>query len=79
MQDVRVRMATRAAATEMPTLGERLAGTAAGIEPAQIARTRAESAMAQNKQGAPDIMKSIEKILNQLSSAPLVTSGAGGS
>jgi len=79
MQDVRVRMATRAAATEMPTLGERLAGTAAGIEPAQIARTRAESAMAQNNQGAPDIMKSIEKILNQLSSAPLVTSGAGGS
>jgi len=79
MQDVRVRMATRAAATEMPTLGERLAGTAAGIEPAQIARTRAESAMAQNKQGVPDIMKSIEKILNQLSSAPLVTSGAGGS
>jgi hypothetical protein len=31
------------------------------------------------QQGAPDIMKNIEKILNQLSSAPLVTSGAGGS
>ena len=79
MQDVRVRMATRAAATEMPTLGEKLAGTAAGIEPAQIARSRSEAVMAGNKQGAPDIMKSIEKILNQLSSAPLVTSGAGGS
>ncbi|NBX97765.1 hypothetical protein EBQ81_02765, partial [bacterium] len=79
---VRVRMATRAAASENPTLGERLAGTAAGIEPAQIARSRAESQMKDfsgKQQGAPDIMKNIEKILNQLSSAPLVTSGAGGS
>jgi len=79
MQDVRVRMATRVAATEMPTLGEKLAGTAAGIEPAQVARSRSEAVMASNKQGAPDIMKSIETILNKLSSAPLVTSGAGGS
>jgi len=82
MQDVRVRMATRAAASENPTLGERLGGTAAGIEPAQIARSRAESQMKDfsgKQQGAPDIMKNIEKILNQLSSAPLVTSGAGGS
>jgi len=82
MADVRNRMATRAAASEMPTLGEKLAGTAAGIEPAQIARSRSESQMkdfAGKQQGAPDIMRSIEKILNQLSSAPLVTSGAGGS
>jgi len=82
MADVRNRMATRAAASEMPTLGEKLAGTAAGIEPAQIARSRAESQMKDfrgKQQGAPDIMANIEKILKQLSSAPLVTSGAGGS
>jgi hypothetical protein len=85
MQDVRVRMATRQAASEMPTLGEKLAGTASGIDPAQIARSRSEASMAKedryNKEekGMPDIMKNIEKILNQLSSAPLVTSGAGGS
>jgi len=78
MQDVRVRMATRVAATEMPTLGEKLAGTAAGIEPAQVARSRAEEAMTGNKQGLPNIMKSIETILNKLASAPLVTSGSGG-
>jgi hypothetical protein len=74
-QDVRKRMASRVAAGEMPTLGERLQGTAAGIEPAQVARTRAESAMASQNKEIPDLMKSIEKILNQLSSAPLVTSG----
>lgn len=82
MADVRNRMASRAAASEMPTLGEKLAGTAAGIEPAQIARSRSESQMKDfsgKQQGAPDIMRNIEKILNQLSSAPLVTSGAGGS
>jgi hypothetical protein len=79
MQDVRVRMATRVAATEMPTLGEKLAGTAAGIEPAQIARSRSEATMSKEKKEIPEIMRDIEKILNQLSSAPLVTSGAGGS
>jgi hypothetical protein len=78
MQDVRGRMATRVAATEMPTLGEKLAGTAAGIEPAQVARSRAEEAMTGDKKGLPDIMKSIETILNKLASAPLVTSGSGG-
>jgi len=77
MQDVRVRMATRVAAGEMPTLAEKLSGTASGVEPAQLARSRSEESMSKNKQVAPDIMKSIEKILNQLSSAPLVTSGAG--
>jgi len=79
MQDVRVRMATRAAATEMPTLADRLAGTAAGIEPAQVARSRSEAVMASNKQGAPDIMKNIEDILVKVTQAPIVTSAAGGS
>jgi hypothetical protein len=66
MQDVRVRMATRQAAGEMPSLGEKLSGTASGIEPAQIARSRAEAGMTENKQGLPDIMKNIEKILQSL-------------
>lgn len=79
MQDVRVRMATRAAATEMPTLADRLAGTAAGIDPAQVARSRSEAVMASNKQGAPDIMKNIEDILVKVTQAPIVTSAAGGS
>ena len=74
-QDVRKRIAQRVAAGETPTLGERLQGTAAGIEPAQVARTRAESSMATQGKEIPDLMRSIEKILNQLSSAPLVTSG----
>lgn len=74
-QDVRKRMASRVAAGEMPTLGERLQGTAAGIEPAQVARSRAESTMASQNKEIPDLMRSIEKILVQLSSAPLVTSG----
>jgi hypothetical protein len=52
-----------------------LQGTAAGIEPAQVARSRAESAMASQNKEIPDLMRSIEKILVQLSSAPLVTSG----
>jgi len=74
-QGVRNRIAQRVAAGEAPTLGERLQGTAAGIEPAQVARTRAESSMASQDKAIPDLMRSIEKILNQLSSAPLVTSG----
>jgi len=79
MQDVRVRMATRVAATEMPSLAERLAGTASGVEPAQISRSRSEATMSKEGKGIPEIMRNIEKILNQLLSAPLVTSGAGGS
>jgi tetratricopeptide (TPR) repeat protein len=74
-QDLRKRIASRVAAGETPTLGERLQGTAAGIEPAQVARSRAESAMASQNKEIPDLMRSIEKILVQLSSAPLVTSG----
>lgn len=78
MQDVRVRMATRAAATENPTLADRLAGTASGIEPAQIARSRSEAVMASNKQGAPDVLKNIETILQKVTTTPIVTSAAGG-
>jgi hypothetical protein len=74
-QDVLKRIARRTAAADTPTLGERLQGTAAGIEPAQVARSRAESAMASQNKEIPDLMRSIEKILVQLSSAPLVTSG----
>jgi tetratricopeptide (TPR) repeat protein len=74
-QDLRKRIASRVAAGETPTLGERLQGTAAGIEPAQVARSRAESTMASQNKEIPDLMRSIEKILVQLSSAPLVTSG----
>ncbi|NBW11731.1 MAG: hypothetical protein EBR82_27235 [Caulobacteraceae bacterium] len=77
-EDVRKRMAQRTAATEMPTLGERLQGTASGIEPARIARSRSEASMASQNKEVPNLMRSIEKILNELSSAPLVTSGAGG-
>lgn len=76
-EDVRRRIAERVAAGEAPTLGERLQGTASGIEPAQIARSRAEASMERQGKSMPDLMNSIEKILNQLSSAPLVTSGAG--
>lgn len=76
-QDVRKRLASRVAAREMPSLGEKLQGTAAGLDPAQVARSRAESAMGAKGKEAPDLLKSIEKILSQLSSAPLVTSGAG--
>lgn len=74
-QDVRKRIAQRVAAGENPTLAERLQGTAAGIEPAQVARSRAEASMESQNKAIPDLMRSIEKILNQLSSAPLVTSG----
>lgn len=75
-QDVRKRIAQRVAAGETPTLGEKLQGTAAGIEPAQVARSRAEASMASQNKAIPDLMRSIEKILSQLSSAPLVTSGS---
>ena len=75
MQDVRNRMASRVAAGEAPSLAEKLQGTAAGIEPAQVARSRAESAMKTQGKEAPDLLKSIEELLKKLSSAPLVTSG----
>lgn len=76
-QDVIKRRAAALAAGKAPTLAEKLQGTAAGIDPAQIARSRAEAKMSSEGRGLPDLMKTIEKILTQLSSAPLVTSGAG--
>jgi len=75
MQDVRSRMASRVAAGEAPSLAEKLQGTASGIEPAQVARSRAVFEMISQGKGAPDVLNSIEELLKKLSSAPLVTSG----
>lgn len=76
-QDVRNRMAKRAAAGEMPTLGERLQGSAAGIEPAQVARGRSEKQMGSEGKSIPDLLAKLDEVLNKITSAPLVTSGSG--
>jgi tetratricopeptide (TPR) repeat protein len=58
-QDVRKRMARRVAAGEMPTLMERLQGTAAGIDPSQVARSREIEKGAGAGQGSNDSLKSL--------------------
>lgn len=72
MQDVRVRMATRQAAGEMPTLAEKLSGTASGIDPAQVARSRSEEGMSNKKQKMPDILKALESLVNLMKSGTFV-------
>ena len=72
MQDVRVRMATRQAAGEMPSLGEKLAGTASGVEPAQIARSRSEEGMSSKGQGIPDILSALQSLVDIMKSGTVV-------
>lgn len=76
-QDVRNRMARMFASGTMPSLQETIVGTSQGIEPGQIAQARAEQAMKSGGRGIPQLLQAVERILQQYSSAPLVTSGAG--
>lgn len=77
LQDVRERMARGIAAGENPTLMQKMAGTSAGIEPGQIARSSAESQIAGQGKGIPDLIGAIERLISTYNSAPLITTGAG--
>ena len=72
MQDVRMRMATRQAATEMPSLAEKLSGTASGIDPAQVARSRSEETMSKGGQGIPDILNALQSLVDVMKSGTVV-------
>lgn len=93
-QDMKVREAEKVAAANAPTLAEQAQAQAQGISPEQvaIANVAQRQAISSGMQAAPTgeagdawkgelskTMKTMIDTLNSLMSAPLVTSGAGGS
>ena len=93
-QDMKVREAEKVAAAQAPTLAEQAQAQAQGISPEQvaIANVAQRQAVASGMQAAPKeetrdawkgelskTMQTMVDTLNKLMSAPLVTSGAGGS
>lgn len=76
-EDVRKRIAAQQAAGENPSLREKVAGGLEGVSPEQLARSGSVSDSGKGGKGIPDLVSAIEKLIQQYSSAPLVTGGSG--